>query len=520
MSEETVSLWRDTAQIVRQPTLKQDIDIDVCIVGAGIAGLSTAYQLSQQGRKVAVVDSRGVAAGQSQRTSAHLTNAHDNLYSEVEKVHGVDGTRIAAESHTAAIDFIERTALKHEIDCDFRRLSGYLFNGPNENADLLDREFAAGERAGVIGLEFVGRAPLVDFDTGRCLRYARQGQFHPLKYLNGLVDEIRKSGGQIFQETAVKEVKGGTLATIETAHGPVIRAKSVVVATNSPINDIYAIHTKQSPYLTYVIGVQVPRGSISPGLYWDTEEPYHYVRLQSHDQATDILLIGGEDHKAGQVTDQDERHARLEAWGRERFPQMGDVLYRWSGMTMETIDGGAFIGRNPGDEANVFIATGDSGMGLTHGTIAGILLTDLIQGRENSWSKFYDPARKPVAGMAWKQFVSENANVAKEYLQDWVLGGDKPDVAHLEPDSGTIVREGTSKAAVYCDADGGLHKCSAVCPHLGCIVHWNKLEKIWDCPCHGSRFDAYGHVIQGPAISDLKPLEVGSIEELPVETTI
>ena len=504
--EATTSVWMATADVPHHPSLDQDLNVDVCIVGVGIAGLTTAYLLGKKGVSTAVLDSRRVAAGQSQRTSAHLTNAHDNLYSEVEKVHGVEGIRVAADSHTAAIDFIEQTVSECQIDCDFRRVPGYLFCGENQSQTILDQEFAAAGRAGLKGLEFVGRAPLVDFDTGRCLRYPKQAQFHPLKYFAGLAAQIKNMGGKIFDDAAVKDVKGGDHATVTTVDGRTVTAKSVVVATNSPMNDMYAIHTKQAPYLTYVIGLTIDHGSVSPALYWDTEDPYHYVRLHPLDATTDILLVGGEDHKAGQVTDQDERHARLEEWARIRFPAAGKVMFRWSGMTMETTDGGAFIGRNPGDKANVYIATGDSGMGLTHGTIAGLMLSEMARGNDHPWAKFYDPSRKPISGMAGRQFVAENANVAKEYLHDYLFN-DAPDVEHLGRDMGTVVRQGLSKVAVYRDKAGELHKCSAVCPHLGCVVHWNKLEKVWDCPCHGSRFDAKGHVIQAPAISDLKPIK-------------
>ena len=483
------------------------LTVDVCIVG-GIAGLSTAYMLSREGRKVAVLDSRRVAAGQTQRTTAHLTNAHDNFYFNVEKIYGVEGIRIAADSHTAAIDRIESIAQEAQIDCDFFRVPGYLFCAPGHSPDVLERELAAAQRAGLQGLEICGRAPLVSFDTGPCIRYPKQGQFHPLKYMAGLMGEIRKAGGEIFHNTAVEKVTGGSRALVTTVAGPVASAGAVVVATNTPINDMFAIHTKQAPYLTYAIGVHVPHGSITRALFWDTEENYHYIRRQPFDAQTDILIVGGEDHKAGQATDQDERHSRLEAWTRERFDSLGKVAFKWSGMVMETVDGGAFIGRNPGDEPNVYIATGDSGMGMTHGTIAGILLTDLIQGRDNPWTKFYDPSRKPITGMAWRNFLSENANIGKEYVQDWLLGGDQPDVQHLHLDEGTIVRSGLTKEAVYRDRKGSLHRCSAVCPHLGCVVHWNNLEKVWDCPCHGSRFDAHGHVINGPAISDLQSLDV------------
>lgn len=502
--------------VPEQPGLQRDLSVDVCIIGAGIAGLSTGYLLSREGVRVAILDSRHVAAGQSQRTTAHLTNAHDNLYSKVEKIHGVDGIRIAAESHTAAIDCIERISHEEQIDCDFFRVPGYLFCAPQHSPEILDREFAAAERAGLQGLQRCGRAPLTNFDTGECLRYPRQGQFHPLKYLNGLTEAIRTYGGQVYHHTFVEGIFGGSRAHVVTSGGQVVHAEAIVVATNTPINDMFAIHTKQAPYLTYAIGLRVPRGSVSRALYWDTEENYHYVRLQPWNGTMDLLIVGGEDHKAGQVVDQNQRHLRLEAWARNRFHALDGVPYKWSGMVMETIDGGAFIGRNPGDESNVFIATGDSGMGMTHGTIAGLLLTDLIQGRSNPWETFYDPSRKPIAGMAWRNYLSENANVAKEYAQDWLSGDDAPDLQHLQSDAGTVVRHGLTKEAVYRDPTGALHRCSAVCPHLGCIVHWNNLEKVWDCPCHGSRFDAYGHVIAGPAISNLAKIEDDSSAAEPV----
>ena len=502
-SEQTISVWAATSQLPERPVLSENLSADVCIVGAGIAGLSTAYHLSQAGQKVVVLDSRRAAAGQSQRTTAHLSNAHDNLYSEVEKIHGVEGIRIAAESHTAAIDRIEEIVQTRGIDCDFSRLPGYLFCAPGHSPELLKRELAAAERAGIAGLEMCDRAPLTHFDTGPCLRYPHQGQFHPMRYMAGLIEEIRKAGGEIFHHTSVDRVIGGNRAHVVTTHQRRVFADAIVVATNTPVNDILAIHTKQAPYLTYALGMRVQRGTIPRALFWDTAENYHYVRLQSWDEGADILIVGGEDHKAGQATDQDERHGRLEAWARERFHSLGEVMFKWSGMVMETTDGGAFIGRNPGDESNVYIATGDSGMGMTHGTIAGMLLTDLILGRTNPWEKFYSPARKPIAGMAWRNFLSENANVAKEYAQDWLSGGDRPELSQLGCDEGTVVRHGLTKDAVYRDQHGELHRCSAICPHLGCIVHWNNLEKVWDCPCHGSRFDAYGHVIAGPAVSNL-----------------
>ncbi len=513
-SEQSTSVWMATASLPPQQPLTEDTRADVCVVGAGIAGMSTAYLLAREGKSVVVLDDGPIAGGQTQRTTAHLSNAIDDRYVEVEKVHGQEGARLAAESHTAAIDRIEATCRDEGIDCDFERLDGYLFVAPGQSGDILDRELEAARRAGLAGVEIVPRAPLSSFDTGRCLRFPRQGQFHVLKYLAGLARALERRGGKIYTGTHAAEIKGGEQARVATDRGPVVTAGAVVVATNTPVNDTFVIHTKQAPYLTYAVGAPVPRGSVPRALYWDTLEAYHYVRLQPLADGRDVLIVGGEDHKAGQAEDQPERWGRLERWAREHFPMLGPVAYRWSGMVMETTDGLAFIGRNPADEENVYVATGDSGMGMTHGTIAGLLLTDLIQGRDNPWSRIYDPSRKPVWGMAWKEYLSENANVAKEYVRDWLGGGDVSSAEEVRPGQGALLRRGLTKVAVYRDERGTVHERSAVCTHLGCIVHWNGAEKTWDCPCHGSRFDPYGRVINGPANAPLAEAK----EQEPAET--
>jgi glycine/D-amino acid oxidase-like deaminating enzyme/nitrite reductase/ring-hydroxylating ferredoxin subunit len=352
----------------------------------------------------------------------------------------------------------------------------------------------------------VQRAPLASFDTGPCLCFPNQGQFHPLKYLAGLAKAIARDGGRAFTQTHADRIEGGSPARI-TAGSQVVTADAVVVATNTPINDLLTIHTKQAPYMTYVIGAKVPRGSVAKALYWDTQDPYHYVRLQGAQNSLgegDILIVGGEDHKTGQADDTQERHARLETWARERFPMMEQTVFTWAGQVMETIDGLAFIGRNPLDQDNVFIVTGDSGMGMTHGTIAGMLLTDLILGRENPWATLYDPSRKTLRAAG--EYTKEALNMAAQYT-DWLTPGDVHSVDEIAKESGAVLRRGLTKVAVYRDERGELHECSAVCPHLGCIVGWNSTEKTWDCPCHGSRFDRLGQVINGPANSALAGIE-------------
>jgi glycine/D-amino acid oxidase-like deaminating enzyme/nitrite reductase/ring-hydroxylating ferredoxin subunit len=484
------------------PPLTADAHADVCVVGTGIAGLTTAYLLARQRKSVIVLDAGPVAAGQTQRTTAHLSNAIDDRYFEIERLHGEDGAKLAAQSHTRAVEEIEQVSRAEGIDCDFTRLEGYLFVPPGESADVLEEELQAAHRAGLTDVAWAERAPM-PYDTGRCLRWPRQGQFHPLKYLAGLLRCVQRDGGKIYTDTHVRSVEGGPPGQVATSRGPTVTADAVVVATNSPINDRYAIHTKQAPYITYAIAVAVKASSVSKALFWDTLDPYHYVRTQPGTGGHDLLIVGGEDHKTGQADDQAERFGRLEAWARERFPMAGGVEYRWSGQVMETVDGLAFLGRNPGDE-RVFIATGDSGMGMTHGTIAGLLISDLILGRENPWADLYDPSRKRVKA-GW-EFTKENLNVAAQYGA-YLTGGDVASVDEIQPGSGAVVRRGLNKVAVYRDEGGGLHECSAVCPHLGGVVAWNDVEKTWDCPAHGSRFSSCGDVLLGPATRGLAKVE-------------
>ncbi len=333
--------------------------------------MTTAYLLARAGKSVVVLDDGPIGGGMTGRTTAHLVTALDDRYFELEKLHGEKGARLAAQSHGAAIDQVERIVAAEKIDCEFERLNGYLFVPPGDSKKILDRELAAAHRAGLTDLEIVERAPIESYDTGKTLRFPRQAQFHPLKYLGGLAQAIERDGGRIHTQTHASRIEGGDSAHIETSAGPVVTADAVVVATNTPVNDLFAIHTKQSAYLTYVIGALVPRGSIARALFWDTPDPYHYVRVESLNDSFDLLISGGEDHKSGQKDDANVRFAALERWTRTRFPEMKSVEYRWSGEVMEPVDGLAFIGRNPLDQDNVFIATGDSGNGMTHGTISG-----------------------------------------------------------------------------------------------------------------------------------------------------
>ena len=502
-SGHTQSVWMDTADVPQYPALMEDATADVCIIGAGIAGLMTAYFLTREGKSVIVIDDGPVAGGESGRTTAHLSNAFDDRYTEVVKMHGEQAARLTAESHTAAIDALEQVAATEKIDCDFRRVDGWLFFAAEDRAkhpDLLDDEYAAATRAG-LRVEREKSAPIPGMDVGPSLRFPNQGQFHPVKFLAGLARAVVAHGGRIYTQTHADSVEGGEKPKVKTADRRLIRSKAICVCTNSPISDYVIMHVKQAPYRTFVIGAVIPGGALEPGLYWDTAEYYHYVRLmKGTTSGEDVLIVGGEDHKTGQEDDAPERFRCLEQWMRERFPAAGPVKYRWSGQVLEPSDYHAFIGPNPDGSPNVYIATGDSGQGMTHGAIAGMLLTDLVLGRPNKWAELYDPKR--IALRSAGDLLKENLNVAVQYT-DWVKPGETGDVANIPPGEGAVLRRGAHRVAAYRDEQGNIHERSAMCTHLACVVRWNSTEKSWDCPCHGSRFDALGNVVNGPAIKSL-----------------
>jgi glycine/D-amino acid oxidase-like deaminating enzyme/nitrite reductase/ring-hydroxylating ferredoxin subunit len=502
ISEEGLSLWSATSKEPSIPALDKNINADVCIVGTGIAGMTTAYLLALEGKSVVILDKGQIGSGETTHTTAHLSNVLDAGYRKIEVLHGATNAQLIAQSHTAAIAQIESIVTKEKIDCDFERLDGYLLFPDRDSPKKFQQEWQAAKRAG-LRVRKLKQSPF-DLHFGSCLRFPQQAQFHPLKYLAGLARAIKRLDGRLFGGTEVMEIKGGKTVKIGTKGRAIVSAGAVVVATNTPINDSGKMYTKQEPYRTYVIGAFVPAGRIPRALYWDTEDPFHYVRLQrirANGKTQDLLIIGGEDHKTGQAEGIEGRFARLATWGREHFPGIKEIAFRWSGQVMESMDYVAFIGRNPKDDPNVYIVTGDSGAGITHGTIAGILLRDLIVGRDNPWVTLYDPARQTL--LAANTFARENPKVAEQYAH-WLTPGEVITVEEIKPGMGAVIRRGSSKFAVSRDDKGGLRVRSAVCSHLGCTVSWNSTEHTWDCPCHGSRFTPDGKLLNGPALGSLE----------------
>lgn len=499
----TVSYWEASENLIEKDSLNESIETDVCIVGGGISGLTTAYLLAKAGKRVVVVDDGLIGGGETARTTAHLSNAIDDRIYRIEEWHGAEKAKLAVESHGAAVSRIESIAAAENIECDFRRADGFLIEA-EDGEDDMQKELEAAHRAGFSGVEFVERAPIKDFDTGRALRFPQQAQFHVLKYLSGLARAIEANGGRLFSNAHVTEWTGEDEPQVKTASGQTIRAKQIVLATNYPLQS--RMFAELPAYRTYVIGAKIPKNSVEKCLIWDTADPYIYVRTQPETDY-DVLIVGGEDHKTGQAEDFDARFGRLVQWTQKRFPQATEILYKWSGQYLETHDGLAFIGQYSSSEPNVFLITGDSGMGMTHGTIGGMLVSDLILGGANDWAAVYDPTR--ILTQSIVEAVPELISSTVPYA-DWLTGGDVSSADEIKNGDGAIISHGTTKIAAYRDENGTLHQRSAVCTHLGCLVRFNSLEKTWDCPCHGSRFSTDGCVINAPAIAPLEAIEDAS----------
>ena len=510
-SEATRSLWMQYEHQLERPRLSDRLQCDTVIIGSGIAGLSTAYELAVAGQKVIVVDRGPIARGMTARTTAHLAPICDDGISSLAKLRGEEAARLYQESQAAAVDRIEKIAEEHEILCDFRRLDGFLIPALDmdftEARKQLHSEFDAAREVGARP-EFVIGLPLRGFEEAPAVRYPGQATFHPLKYLSGVIAAIEQRGGLLFAETPVETIEELETGVRAANRDGSVNAAQAVVATNSPINDRLALHSTMAPYRTYAMAFNVPKGTIPDALYWDLADPYHYMRLSPGPGSDDYVIVGGADHKSGEADDGAVRFEAVEAWVRGLVPNLGNEVTRWSGQVLETIDYCGFIGRNPGNQ-NIYVVTGDSGQGMTHGALAGILLSDLILGNGSTWQEIYDPSRKPISGTI--NYVKENVTAIKNFAE-YLMPAELDSVDDLKAGEGGIVRDGLRKVAASRNKDGVLHLCSAVCTHLGCHVHWNTVEQCWDCPCHGSHFAPDGSVLNGPAIKPLERVETSTDE--------
>jgi glycine/D-amino acid oxidase-like deaminating enzyme/nitrite reductase/ring-hydroxylating ferredoxin subunit len=499
---DTKSYWIRTAALPRFGAIDRNVTVDVAVVGGGLAGITTAYLLKMAGLTVALLERERLAAVDTGHTTAHLTLVTDDPVTELVKNFGQDTAAAVWHAGRVAIDVIEAHAAMEDIDCDFHRVPGFLTEawagtGLSQSQLQEQSQVAAG-----IGVTAIYRAAIEPFGVAG-VEFPQQALFHPRKYLAGLAQSLHGEGSFVFEESAVDDVTDNPVTVKCGAHA--VSCGHVVVATHTPrmgtANALGAalLQSKLAPYTSYVLGGRLPVGRVKPGLYWDTTDPYHYLRVEScpgHDYA----IFGGKDHKTGQTDDTTDCFADLHVELRRLLPEF-ELTDRWSGQVVETNDGLPYIGENAPRQ---FVATGFAGNGMTFGTIAALMARDWVLGRSNPWREVFDPHRKSLRGGTWN-YLKENKDYAYYMLRDRLFAKHARSIGSVRPGEGKVVQLEGERVAVYRDKHGLVDMCSAICTHLGCEVHFNAAETSWDCPCHGSRFRVDGSLIAGPAERPLAP---------------
>jgi glycine/D-amino acid oxidase-like deaminating enzyme/nitrite reductase/ring-hydroxylating ferredoxin subunit len=493
--------WQSSAQLPQFDSISCNVDVDVAIIGAGLTGITAAHLLKKSGVKVALLDRLRCATADTAHTTAHLTYVTDTRLNELVKTFGHDGAKAFWEAGIAAIDQIFEIAKSESGDCDFKWAPGFL-HAPIENENGKERESL--ELDAQLAREFGFDAKFVKkISYANCcgVRFENQAKFHPLKYLAPLFKKIPGDGSYIFENTEAHEIEDNPL----TVHAGKfkIRCQYLIIATHTPLlgktNLVKGtlFQSKLMLYTSYVLGAKIPRGQLPEALFWDTSDPYYYLRVDAKENF-DYAIFGGEDSKTGQEENPNLNFAKLEA-KLKRFLPEAQIDNRWLGQVIETNDGLPFIGENAGKQ---FIATGFCGNGFTLGTLSAAMARDRFLGRKNPWFDLFDVNRKKFHGGTWS-YIAENSDYPFYLLRDQFAKAEGESLNELKPGEGKILKLDGKKIAAYRDESGKVFLRSPVCTHLGCIVRWNNADKTWDCPCHGSRFYPDGKVYSGPAESPL-----------------
>ena len=478
--------------------LHSDMQADVVVVGAGIAGLTAAALLKEQGRRVVVVEAGRVAAGVTGYTTAKLTVLHGLIFDDLVSAFDEEGAAKYANANLAGMATVADLVVRHGIDCDLERRPAYTYTMDSKMVDKISAEVAAAQRIGLVA-EFTTDTDL-PYPVQAAIRVDDQAQFHPRKYCIGLAKAVDGGGSFVFERTRALSIdEEADRTTVDTDHGT-ITADVVIQATHLPFSDKGGFFARAHPVRSYALSARLD-GPVPQGMYLSVDTPSRSVRSARMD-GEEVAVLGGESHKVGQDPDTRERYAALEDWARQSFA-IRSIDYRWSAQDYVPVDHVPFVGPVAPGSDRVFVATGFKKWGMSNGSAAGVMLADRIAGRENPFADFFDSNRlNPKQSV--KELVKENANVVKRFVGDR-LKTETRSVADLAPGEAAVVVEGSERVAAYRDDSGTVHAVSPVCTHMGCTVTWNTAETTWDCPCHGSRFTCDGKVIQGPAVTDLEP---------------
>ncbi|HIH74946.1 MAG TPA: FAD-dependent oxidoreductase [Methanosarcina sp.] len=496
------SYWLATIPESSYPALQGNTRVDIAIIGGGIVGITAAYMLKEAGfSSIAVIEAGRILKGVTGHTTAKITSQHHLIYDRLLSKFGKRQAQQYAESNQAAIEKITSIISSRNIDCDFVRKPAYVYASSEDSTESIRDEVKAAQKLG-LPASFEENLPL-PFKTYGAVRFNNQAQFHPAKYLNALAEEIRGNGCHIFEKTRALKIEGENPITITTDRGT-ITAQKVIQATHYPIHDkpgLFFQRLYQSR--SYVLGVHI-RDPFPDGMFINAEEPARSMRSQSTDMG-ELVLVTGESHRTGEEEHEIIRYQNLEKWVRSVY-SVNSIDYRWSTQDTVSIDHVPYIGRQTSGNENLYLATGFKKWGMTTGTVAAMIITDMIVGKSNPWEEVYDPSRfKPVESA--KTLISQAVEATKGLVGDRILPTHK-EASQIEPGGGAIVKIEGERVAAYRDRDGVLHTLDPSCRHMGCIISWNDAERTWDCPCHGSRYNATGEVIDSPAVYGLSKKKI------------
>jgi glycine/D-amino acid oxidase-like deaminating enzyme/nitrite reductase/ring-hydroxylating ferredoxin subunit len=492
------SFWIENTPDTNYPTLKEGLSVDVAILGAGIAGITSALLLKKAGLSVAIIEAEEVIKDVTANTTAKITSAHNIIYKELLSEYGKNKASIYADANQSAINQIESIINEYNISCDFRRLPCYIYTENRDSLEIIKEEADAAKKVG-LPVSYEESIPLNLFSVEGAIKYENQAEFHPRKYLLSLIKEIEGDNCHIFENTRALDIKEGEINEVITDKGS-IQAKNVIVATHFPIYDPGHLFAKMYPSRSYALGFYIKEQF--PDAMFIGVDPIRTYRATPTDKGQ-MIIAGGVNHKTGHVTDTIKCYKKLEEHARTHF-DVESVDYHWSTQDNITIDKVPYIGKAESKSKGVYVATGFMKWGMTNGTLAAMILSDLILGKENPWSSFFDPSRSKPLLESTKEFIGSNIDVAKELLSGRISRPESMKPSDLEKGEGRILTVDGKKVAAYKDKNGKLYTVSSVCVHLGCQVSWNNAEKTWDCPCHGSRYNYDGKVIHAPALKDLK----------------
>jgi glycine/D-amino acid oxidase-like deaminating enzyme/nitrite reductase/ring-hydroxylating ferredoxin subunit len=501
----TTPYWSTSATFPQFAKLAEDVVADVVVVGAGMTGLTTAYLLAKAGKQVVVLERDRCAVTDTGHTSAHLTMVTDARMTELVKRLGRNHAQAVWDAGLAALATIDEVVREHAIDAGFEWVDGYLHAPLNDEtrqeAERLQEDARLASDLG-FDAEYVEAVPLVNLPG---IRFPDQGRIHPRRYLAGVAKAFVALGGRIYEHSATDEFRDEPRAVKVAGH--TVRYEDVVIATHNPLVGLAGLagatlfQTKLALYTSYVIAGRTPSGVVSDALWWDTSDPYYYLRVEPH-RDFDVVIFGGEDHKTGQQDDTVDCYRHLEERLTAIIPQV-ELTHRWSGQVIETPDGLPYIGQIADHQ---YAATGYAGNGLSFATLAGIMISDAILGRSNPWSELFHPSRKALTRGLW-DYLKENVDYPYYMIRDRFAGADAQSLRAVKRGQGKIIERKGAKVAAYRDQAGQVTLRSAICTHLGCVVAWNTAERTWDCPCHGSRFKPTGDVLSGPAEAPLSQVE-------------